>query len=269
MRYCLLLILILGWCSCKNNKQIVQVEKNDTSVYAKAEFSSSDDYVLPYRIYYPKNFNSELKYPIFVFLHGASERGNDNEAQLTHGSELIGKKMDELGGIAIFPQCPENENWVNVTIDQTTDDVSVDHIIDADKPATPSLNAVIKLLKELKSESYIDKNRLYVSGLSMGGMGTFDLLYRMPGEIAAAAPICGAGAPEKAFDMIRTPIRLYHGEKDYIVPSKESKVMEREFRKYKGNVETFYYENVGHDSWNNAFSEPDFVEWFFQHSLDK
>lgn len=224
---------------------------------------------MPYQVFFPRGFDRDRSYPMLLFMHGAGERGDDNQAQLIHGSDLISKKMDELGGIAILPQCPSDDYWVTLKSSNSDDEGIRDFVIDVSGEGSKSLRAVQSLLQKYLDAGYVDKDRVYVSGLSMGGMATFDLLWRMPETFAAASPICGAGHEDKAAVMAHIPIRIYHGADDAVVHVRESLIMYDALIEVGGKVNKYIYPAVGHDSWTNAFAEPDFVDWMFAQSRGK
>ena len=221
---------------------------------------------LNYRIFYPENFDPSKEHPLLLFMHGAGERGNDNEAQLVHGSGLIAKGMNKYNAIAIFPQCPKEDYWVEITAYEGSKG-GRNFDIDVGNGPTEALEKVMALVNKMKKTDYIDTRKIYVGGLSMGGMATFDLLWRMPRTFAAAMPICGAGAPEKVNYMKSVPIRIFHGEEDGVVPVQKSRQMQEAIETAGGNPETFYYPGVNHDSWTNAFAENDFLSWMFDKEL--
>ncbi len=142
---------------------------------------SSKDAALPYRIMYPKNFNPKQKYPLIVFLHGAGERGSDNLNQLTYGASMFASDSvrDKYPAIVVFPQCEINSYWANVKINQDDKGFRSFQFFPEGNP-TPPMELLVKFVKTMSKEKYVDKNRIYVGGLSMGGMGTFELLYRLP-----------------------------------------------------------------------------------------
>ena len=190
------------YSSC--NRSMNALKDVDTGKYLKKVFNTESG-ELNYRIFYPENFNSSKEYPLLLFLHGAGERGNDNEAQLFHGSDLIANGMNKFNAIAIFPQCPKEDYWVKFKVAEANNG-GRNFDIDVDSGPSEALGKVIALINEMKMANYIDKKKIYVGGLSMGGMATFDLLWRMPNTFAAAIPICGAGAPEKANFMRSVPM---------------------------------------------------------------
>ena len=222
---------------------------------------------LNYRVFYPDNFDPLKEYPLLLFMHGAGERGDNNDAQLTHGSDLIAVGMNKHDAIAIFPQCPEDDYWVKFNIDESNIKRERSFDIDVNSGPSEALGKVIALIIEMKLADYIDTRKIYVCGLSMGGMATYDLLWRMPNTFAAAMPICGAGAPEKASYMKSVPMRIFHGEEDGVVPVQKSKQMQEAIIAVGGTPEAFYYPGVNHDSWTNAFAEKDFLSWMFGKEL--
>lgn len=251
--------------SCKEKAAKVVFEPT-TGEYLKKEYATPEG-SLNYRIYYPEGFSADKKYPVLLFLHGAGERGSDNEAQLIHGSELIAAGMNKHQAIAILPQCPKEDYWVRLKDAEKLETGQKDFVPDVDSPPSDAMQKVIKLLTSTLSESYIDKDRVYVSGLSMGGMGTFDLLWRMSGTFAAGMPICGAGSTDKAPIIAKTPVRIFHGDVDVVVAVQESQEMISAIKEAGGDVTAFIYPDINHDSWTNAFAEPDFISWLFTHQL--
>jgi len=133
-------------------------------VFIKQTFST-DGFELPYRIYYPKSFNTDNFHPVLLFLHGAGERGNDNEAQLVHGSEVIASGMEKYNSIAVLPQCPEDDYWVRLRESERLVSGQRDFELDVSGKPSKALGAVIELVSDLKSKSYTDTARMYVAGI--------------------------------------------------------------------------------------------------------
>lgn len=215
---------------------------------------------LNYRILYPQGFDEGKHYPLVVFLHGAGERGSDNEAQLVHGSRLFLDAQQEYPAVVIFPQCPEGDFWANADFADRNDPASW---FPTDQAPQPSMAAVMDLIEQELAKPYIDENRFYLAGLSMGGMGTWELLWRMPDRIAAAVPICGGGAPEKAEEMLDIPIWIFHGMKDDVVPPNLSLRMLRALQRQGGLAKITLYPEANHNSWDPAFAEPHLLPWMF------
>lgn len=244
----------------------LSAEAQEKEAFKKDHFIKEGD-TLKYRILYPKNFSEEKEYPVVLFLHGAGERGNDNEAQLTHGSKLFLDKQEEFPAIVIFPQAPKEDYWAKVEVNRDTVPFQFDFM--NEKPATKSLQLVMDLMEEITSEDYVNKDRIYVGGLSMGGMGTFEFIYKKPEMFAAAFAICGGANPEIAQDYRKGfNIWLFHGEKDDVVPPDNSKKMARMINHYGGNAKLSLYPDDNHNSWDSAFAEPHLLPWLFSHSLE-
>ena len=221
---------------------------------------------LNYRILYPNNFDKNNKYPLFLFLHGAGERGDDNKKQLIHGSKLFKDKIDQYPAIVVIPQCPSNDYWANVNREETPNGLKFEFF--DDRPYNPSLKAVVSLIDSLLAEKFIDDKRFYISGLSMGGMGVWELLRKIPDKIAAAAPICGGGSPKAASKMINIPIWALHGIKDTTVPFRHSVAMVLAVQGKGGKAKITLYPNANHNSWDPTFDDPDYLKWFFEKKRD-
>jgi predicted peptidase len=236
----------------------------DLELFQRKTFVSTDGKKLLYRILYPENYDSTKKYPLVLFLHGAGERGNDNEKQLTHGAKLFvtDENRKKFPAIVIFPQCAEESYWSTVKIDRTKTPIHFD--FDYSRPASSDLSLTIALVKSLLKKKLIDKKRVYVMGLSMGGMGTFEIVFREPKLFAAAVPICGGG-DVKHYDkrIKKTSFHVFHGEQDAVVNVNQSREMVEKIKQQGGKVVYKEYPNVNHNSWDNAFAEPDFLSWVF------
>lgn len=232
-------------------------------LFQKKEFVYNGD-TLKYRVLFPNNYDKTQKYPLVVFLHGSGERGNDNEKQLTHGSVLFTDEKNRLDfpSIVIYPQCPKNDSWINIPPREGS---TIDFPEKA--PITKSLLLVKKLLDSYAKNEAVDKKRIYVAGLSMGGMGTFDLICRYPKYFAAAIPICGGVNTQRLKKVTKMPIRIFHGGADTTVSREHSRNAFIEL-KANGSTRAEYVEfpGVGHNSWKNAFEMPDFLSWMYYQS---
>ena len=234
--------------------------------FKKEVFIQQGD-TLRYRILYPDNFSVDKKYPVVLFLHGAGERGTDNEAQLIHGGKLFLEKNKEFPSIVIFPQAPQSDFWAKVKID--TLGGKREFRFNYSGEPSRSLGAVIALMDSITSRNYVDEKRIYVGGLSMGAMGTFELLARRPEMFAAAFAICGGADPEviKSYRE-NLDIWIFHGEKDNVVSPELSKMMAREINSAGGNAKLSLYPDANHNSWDPAFAEPYLLPWLFSHSRE-
>lgn len=239
------------------------------AAYEKGMYISKGD-TLPYRILFPLNFNPSQKYPLVVVLHGSGERGRDNEAQLKYGADLFLRDSirHQYRAIVVFPQCPQDSRWSNVKID-TVDGKRV-HNYQVGGAPTKAMTGLLGLVDEMLDKPYTDQNRVYVGGLSMGGMGTFELLRRKPKVFAAAFAICGGDNTANAkIYAKRVPMWIFHGAKDDVVPPEHSEAMVQALEDAGGNPKFTMYPNDGHNSWNDAFAEPAFLYWLFSHSKQK
>jgi predicted peptidase len=236
----------------------------DVELYAKNVYLSNSGDSLPYRILFPPKYSRAKSYPLILFLHGAGERGSDNEKQLTHGSKLFSNEINraKFPCIVIVPQCPSNSYWASVKIDRSTSPIGLDFNYERD-PTTP-LSAAIELTKKIMQEESVKRSQVYIMGLSMGGMGTFEAVFRNPKLFAAAIPVCGGGDTLHYDKRIRkTEFWIFHGDKDAVVSVANSRKMVSRLKHLKARVKYTEYPNVNHNSWDNAFAEPDLLPWLF------
>jgi predicted peptidase len=259
-------LLILGFIVLA----AITTTAQDLSVFKKENYISTTGQELPYRILYPENYDKTKKYPLILFLHGAGERGTDNEKQLIHGAKLFSDPANRKAypAIIIFPQCPTEGYWSSVNINRNTSPFTLD--FDYTRPIKPALQAAIELVQKIIVTEGVDKSRVYITGLSMGGMGTFEAVYRNPDLFAAAVPICG-GADVEAYDkrVLKIPFRVFHGAQDAVVDVKHSRTIVGKLKTLDGKVEYTEYPEVNHNSWDNAFAEPDFLSWIFSRKRSK
>ena len=253
-KYLIILISLISFASLAQ----------DFSLYEKKEYTNSNGKKLRYRILYPPNYDRSKKYPLVLFLHGAGERGEDNEKQLTHGAKLFIDSINrtKYPAIVLFPQCPLIGYWSSVIIDRTISPLGLR--FDYSRSASVDLAIAIELVKHVKKKESVDVSRVYITGLSMGGMGTFEAVYRYPKLFAAAVPICGGGDTVR-YDKRVLPVhfRIFHGDQDSTIGVKESRSMVAKLKSLNTTVVYKEYIGVYHNSWNNAFAEPDFMSWIF------
>ncbi len=224
---------------------------------AKTYTSPNGSEVL-YRIAIPEKIEEGKKYPLVLFLHGAGERGTDNIAQMKHGVPAILAGAEKLNEpvFLIAPQCPPEQWWSEPKEDRM-------ELNDAGGK-NPLIAAVLALVAETAKDQPIDPKRIYVTGLSMGGFGTFDLLTRTPETWAAAIPICGAGDPTKAGKFKDVPVHIFHGAADDAVPPAGSQLMFDALEKAGANdAKLTLYPGVGHDSWTQTYADPEVIAWLF------
>jgi len=242
-----------------------KVVDHSLDIYEKKEFVFNGN-TLPYRILYPANYDKTKKYPLLLFLHGAGERGKDNEKQLIHGSRLFitEESRKNFPAIIIFPQCPQESFWAVMKTDQSKQPpVRVfDYTVEPNWP----LAAANELVKKVINEEGVDRKQVFITGLSMGGMGTFESVYRYPELYAAALPICGGG-DVKNYDkrVAKTAFWVFHGAADAVVNVKLSQEMVDKLKTLKAKVKYSEYPGVNHNSWDNAFAEKDYLSWILLH----
>ena len=212
---------------------------------------------LKYRLLQPKNYDKTKKYPLVLFLHGAGERGDDNKAQLVHGMTDFASDdvMDKHPAFVIAPQCPEGKRWVEV--DWGSDSHSMPDI-----PSEP-LSLCLDLIESAQQEFSIDPDRVYVTGLSMGGYGVWDALQRRPVTFAAAIPICGGGDPALVKSFNHVPIWCFHGADDTAVKPARSRQMIDALQASGGEPKYTEYEKVGHNSWAQTYANREVLDWLF------
>ena len=237
--------------------------------YEKKRYIIHND-TLPYRLLLPENFDPNKAYPLLVFLHGVGERGKDNQKQLIHGSSLFTSKefRTKYPAIIIFPQCPENSYWASVN-KTNTKKKSKQFKFYKELPKYHTMDILQDFLYNLEKTYPIDSSRRYIGGLSMGGMGTFELVTRMPNYFASAFSICGGGHSQWAKDLSTTPFWIFHGNNDQTISYRYSKRMFNKMKRYNDQTKLTIYEGVAHNSWDLTFKEPELFRWVFSFTKNK
>lgn len=198
-----------------------------------------------YLLYLPPDYEADpaRKWPLLLFLHGAGERGDDLEKVKVHGPPKLIAEGQHFPFIVVSPQCPEGEWWL---------------------PAQ-----LIDLVDDLSTRYRIDPDRLYLTGLSMGGYGTWATAIEYPDRFAALAPICGGGDPEEAERIRHIPAWVFHGAKDPVVPIEQSQAMVQALQRLGAEVRFTVYPEAFHDSWTETYANPELYEWLLQHRRKK
>ena len=230
-------------------------------------FTSSEGYILPYRILWPKDYDRarQKQYPLVLFLHGAGERGDDNRLQLTHGTTIFLNEENRTNfpAIVVMPQCAKDDYWAQM---RQQEDGS--RVYNFNEIPNPGLAATSELLDLLLLEEKVDSDRVYLVGISMGGMGTFELLARRPYTFAAAVPICGGTNPALVpLYADQVPLWIFHGDQDGVVSVEDSRRVVEVLEKLGVAVKYTEYKGVQHHSWDRAFAEPELISWLFAHRL--
>ena len=196
-----------------------------------------------YLVYLPKNYGTEEKeWPLILFLHGSHQRGGSLATLPRCGLLKFIESKEDFPFIVVSPQCPKRKYWSEKLVDG--------------------------LLDEVLNEYSIDSGRIYLTGLSMGGFGTWTIAGREPDRFAAIAPICGGGKPDLAENLVGVPTWAFHGAKDKVVPLRRSVEMIEAIRKAGGKAQLTVYPNAGHDAWTETYKNPKLYEWFLQHKRE-
>jgi predicted peptidase len=197
-----------------------------------------------YLLFLPEGYGEKKqRWPMILFLHGAGERGDNLELVKKHGPPKIVEKQEDFPFIVVSPQCPAGDWW--------TDKVEV----------------LIGLLDNIVSRYDVDTDRIYLTGLSMGGYGTWTLAAAHPDRFAAIAPICGGGKRFMALTLKDVPVWAFHGAKDRAVPLKESEEMVNAIKARGGDAELTVYPDAGHDSWTATYDNQELYDWFLKHRI--
>jgi predicted peptidase len=206
-----------------------------------------------YLLFLPKDYSAESrkKWPLMLFLHGAGERGTNVWKVAVHGPPKIVRAKPNFPFIVVSPQCPTGQRWNN--------------------------EVLLNLLEEISGKYAVDSHRLYATGLSMGGYGTWSLASEYPEKFAAVAPICGGGdvipillaGNKKKAALKSLGVWAFHGGKDPVVKLEESQKMVEAFKKIGGeDVKLTVYPDAGHDSWTEAYNDPALYEWLLKHTRE-
>jgi predicted peptidase len=212
-----------------------------------------------YRLLRPQTVVTGMRYPLILFLHGAGERGDDNRKQLAYlprwMAEPAMRKRHPC--FVVAPQCRMDERWVDVS---WADEKSTPQ---AAEPTT-DLRAAIAALEAVLRGEPVDPDRVYLTGLSMGGFGTWDLAARMPDRFAALLPICGGGDERTAATFAKRPLWCFHGDADTAVPVERSRSMIAALEAAGGRPKYSELKGVGHNSWTKAYRDPAVIDWLFE-----
>jgi predicted esterase len=219
-----------------------QTAKPGAQVEASKEVTLGDGKKATVRYLFslPETYNKADKHPLLIFLHGMGERGDNLNRVKFHGPPKIVSRKNTTGFIIVSPQCPKTEFW--------------------------KIEKLSKLLDHILATTKADPQRVYLTGLSMGGFGTWAWASRQPERFAAAAPICGGGDPRTAKKLINLPIWAFHGDKDNVVPLARTQAMVDAVKKAGGTkIKLTVYPGVRHNSWTKTYANPDMYKWLLTH----
>lgn len=190
-----------------------------------------------YKLYLPEGYTPEAKLPMLVFLHGAGERGTDPELTAFHGPLKLVKRGREFPFIIVAPQCPANSFW------------------------TYEAKTLLAFISGIAEELGADEDKIWLTGLSMGGYGAWALGELSPHTFAAIAPICGEGMVWAASELKDTPVWAFHGSADPVVPVNGTMSMVKAINAAGGSAKMTIYDGVGHDSWTRTYENPELYAW--------
>lgn len=213
-----------------------------------------------YKVYVPADWTKDKKWPVILYLHGAGERGDDNTSQTRIGLGPALARQANLSSIVVLPQCSRGRWW----------------------PETDMRDLALAALNQSVAEFNGDPERIYLTGISMGGYGTWAIARTHPEKFAALAPVCGGVRPPPGIPALsdtveataesdpylavakrvaKTPVWVFHGDEDRSVPVTESRKMVEALKSVGGNVRYSEYAGVAHNSWDRAYAEPEFFLW--------
>jgi len=220
------------------------------------EFTGANGKVFRYR-WAEKASQDGSKVPLVLFLHGAGERGTDNAAQLVQGVGELVCWLDahEKGYRLVAGQVPKGKRWVEVDWNAKSHDMP--------KEPSETMALLLEFLDKQLEDPAVDTTRVYVTGISMGGYGTWDIVCRRPGLFAAAVPICGGGDVAQAPRIAKVPIWGFHGSADGAVPVCRTRSMMAALWAAGSNAHYREYPDANHDVWNRTYRDDKVLSWFF------
>ena len=220
---------------------------DDSHGFSNRVHKDADGKEAKYILFVPHDYKADKEYPLILFLHGAGETGTDGEKQAKTGlGPAIKKNEQSFPCFAIFPQS-QQRNW---------------------RAGSKDADRALAILGEVQKEYKIDSKRLYLTGLSMGGYGTWSVAVAHPEKWAAIVPICGGGNPEKADVIKKIPCWCFHGDADTAVPVQRSRDMVSALKMAGGTPKYDEYPGVGHNSWDKAYATPELLEWLLKQHRD-
>jgi predicted esterase len=228
-----------------------------TDVFQKHTYINRKGERLPYRLLTPQKTGKGKKYPLVIFFHGAGERGNDNESQLVNGVQLFSNPQNRKNFpcYMLVPQCPKGARWVET-------DWHLDSHIMPDTSSFP-MRMCLALMDSIVKNNPIDTCRFYVTGVSMGGFATWDLIQRFPNKFAAAAPICGGADETKASLIKDVPVWAMHGGQDKVVKTIRSRHIIEALKAVGGRPNYTEFPALGHNAWDSAYHDDRVIKWMF------
>lgn len=235
-------VIVLGilLAGCSTTKVTTEMLSTQTAKHFSKTIAK--EVALDYLLYLPSDYGQNgKKFPLVLFLHGSGERGSDVNIVKKHGPPSLVEKGQKFPFILVSPQCPAGERW--------------------------SAETLGPLLDDIESNYNVDASRIYITGLSMGGFGTWDLASAYPDRFAALIPICGGGNVNTVCTLKNIPIWAFHGRKDDVVPFEQSEMLVNALKACGSNVKFTAYPEAKHDSWTITYDNPEVFEWMLSQSL--
>jgi predicted peptidase len=230
------------WRDSTGSAQLGQGEGQRPGVQQPQEIEVAVKIDLRYLLFLPEDYDKKDSWPLILFLHGVGESGTDLDKVKQHGPAKIVQTKKDFPFIVVAPQS-RHFGW--------------------------NVDSLIGLLDHVVSTHRVDPRRIYLTGLSMGGYGTWFLAAHAPDRFAAAVPICGGGDPNNAAKLKNLPIWVFHGAKDPAIPISNSEKMVEAIKAEGGNVKFTVYPDAGHDSWTETYDNPKLYEWLLKQKRDK
>lgn len=235
-------LLVMGSAQMEKNKMASDSARSGDQKAQAFEKTITKTLSCKYLLFLPEDYGKEQKrWPLMLFLHGAGERGDDLEKVKKHGPPKIVQTKKDFPFIVVSPQCPEEQWWTTKT------------------------EVLINLLDDITARYDVDTERIYLTGLSMGGYGSWALASEYPDRFAAVVPICGGGNRMMSLTLKDVPIWAFHGAKDSVVPLKESQELVDAINARGGNARLTVYPDANHDSWTQTYDNPKLYDWLLEH----
>lgn len=240
----LMALTFLSLAHGSSNATLAQEVKPGEQVHHVSKVTVGDEEVeISYLLYVPENYDADTPMPLMMFLHGAGERGDNIDLVKKWGPPKIAESDKDFPFILVSPQCPSETFW-------NPDEMA--HLVDM-----------------LSDELAVDKERMYITGLSMGGYGTWSILAEHPNLFAAAIPICGGGRPETAKEFAHVPVWAFHGDADRVVPPEQSRRVVEALKELDAPIRYTEYEGVGHNSWSETYANEEIYSWLLEQRRSK
>lgn len=237
---CVLAVLFASGCHADQSKEFTLVKTTHDDLSPNRSFAVDENHSIQYSLFLPEDYVDYQVWPMIVFLHGAGERGTDLELLKKHGVPKIVARKSDFPFVVLSPLCPKGQWW--------------------------DVDDLMQLIDMIVNTCDVDSSRVYLTGLSMGGFGTWEMACKYPEKFAAIAPISGGGEPIDAKANLKDmPIWAFHGARDIIISVNRSKEMVEAVKSVGGNPKFTIYPDASHDAWTATYDNPELYEWFLKH----